>query len=120
MEILSHQINNKKIAEIISNDIILSNVDDALDLIGNLGYQKFDKVIIYEKNIIADFFDLRTKIAGDILQKFTQYNMPLIIIGTFAKYKSKSLEDFIFESNKKRQINFLPSLDSALNQTSNP
>ncbi|MDO4771844.1 DUF4180 domain-containing protein, partial [Porphyromonas sp.] len=61
-----------------------------------------------------DFFDLKTKIAGDILQKFSQYQMPLVIVGDFSKYKSKSLNDFIFECNKGKQINFVRDLGSAL------
>jgi len=82
--------------------------------LGNLNYQGFDKIIIHEKNIIPDFFDLKTKIAGEILQKFTQYQMPLTIVGDFSKYNSKSLNDFIYESNKGRQVNFVASLSEAI------
>lgn len=110
MEIKVHTENNKKIAEIISESIILSTVEDALDLIGNVYYQGFDKIIIHEKNIIPTFFDLKTRIAGEILQKFTQYGMPLTIVGDFSKFNSKSLNDFIFESNKGKQVNFVRSI----------
>lgn len=95
MNIETHNINDKKIAEIITDEIILKTTEDGLDLLGNLNYQGFDKIIIHEKNIIPDFFDLKTKIAGDILQKFTQYQMPLTIVGDFSKFNSKSLNDFI-------------------------
>ena len=114
MKIETYKFNNKKIAEIISDEIILRTTDDGLDLLGNLYYQGFDKVIIHEKNIIPGFFDLKTKIAGDILQKFAQYQMPLIIVGDFSKFKSKSLHDFIFESNKGKQINFVGSQPEAI------
>ena len=72
-------------------------------------------VFIYEKNITPDFFDLKTKLAGEVLQKFAQYRMPLTIIGDFSKSESKSLTDFICESNKGRQINFAASLLEAIN-----
>lgn len=114
MQVKTHTIENIKIAEIISEDILLSSVEDALNLIGNFSYQGFDKVIIYEKNITPNFFDLKTKIAGDILQKFVQYRMSLIIIGDFSKYESKSLKDFIFESNKGKRINFLSSISEVI------
>ncbi|WP_449401649.1 DUF4180 domain-containing protein [Chryseobacterium wanjuense] len=55
-----------------------------------------DKVIIHEKNITPEFFDLKTKIAGDILQKFSNYRVKLAIVGDFSKYESKSIKDFIF------------------------
>ena len=114
MEIKIHTIDNRKIAEIISDDIVLQTVEDAVDLIGNMSYQGFDKLIIHEENIISDFFELKNKIAGNILQKFSQYSMPLAIIGDFEKYESKSLNDFIFESNKGNQINFVTTVEDGL------
>lgn len=117
MKIETHTINNIKIAEIVADDIVLRTTEEGLDLLGDLYYQGFDKVIINEKNITPDFFDLKNGIAGEILQKFTQYRMPLAIIGDFSRFTnaSKSLTDFIYESNKGRQINFLASVDEALN-----
>ena len=114
MEIKIHTIDNRKIAEIISDDIVLQTVEDAVDLIGNMSYQGFDKLIIHEENMIPDFFELKNKIAGNILQKFSQYSMPLAIIGDFEKYESKSLNDFIFESNKGNQINFVTTVKDGL------
>ena len=114
MEIKIHTIDDRKIAEIISDDIVLQTVEDAVDLIGNMSYQGFDKLIIHEENIISDFFELKNKIAGNILQKFSQYSMLLAIIGDFEKYESKSLNDFIFESNKGKQINFVTTVEDGL------
>ena len=114
MEIKIHTIDNRKIAEIISDDIVLQTVEDAVDLIGNMSYQGFDKLIIHEENMISDFFELKNKIAGNILQKFSQYSMPLAIIGDFEKYESKSLNDFIFESNKGKLINFVTTVEDGL------
>lgn len=73
-----------------------------------------DKIIIYKKNISPGFFDLKTKTAGGILQKFAQYRMPLAIVGDFSKFGSTSLEAFIFESNQGKQINFAGSLSEAI------
>ena len=114
MEIKIHTIDDRKIAEIISDDIVLQTVEDVVDLIGNMSYQGFDKLIIHEENIIPDFFELKNKIAGNILQKFSQYSMPLAIIGDFEKYESKSLNDFIFESNKGKLINFVTTVEDGL------
>ena len=114
MIIETHNIGNIKVAEIIADKIILTSTEDGLELLGNLYYQGFDKIIIHEKNITPEFFDLKTKIAGNILQKFAQYQMPLIIVGDFSKYKSKSLNDFIFESNKGSRINFVSDLSRVL------
>lgn len=114
MEIKSHDIHNIKIAEIISDKIIINTAQDGLDLLGDIYFQDFDKVIIHEKNITPEFFDLKTKIAGDILQKFSNYRIGLAIVGNFEKYESKSIRDFIFESNKTKHINFAETLEEAL------
>lgn len=114
MKVETHHLNNLKIAELISEEIIIKSVEDGLQLLGNLYYQGFDKIIIYKQNITPAFFDLKTKIPGELLQKFTQYKMPLAIVGNFTKYESKSLNDFIYETNKGRQINFVRTLPEAI------
>ncbi|KAA3437797.1 DUF4180 domain-containing protein [Rufibacter hautae] len=118
MEIITHDVKNIKIAEVITDEVVLKTTEDGLDLLGNLAYQEFDKIIIHEKNITPAFFDLKSRIAGEILQKFTQYQMPLAIVGDFSKFKGKSLKDFILESNKGKQVNFVSSTAEALNSLS--
>jgi hypothetical protein len=117
MKIVTHQINEIKIAEVTSDKIIINSTQDGLDLLGNLYYQGFDKIIIYEVNITPDFFDLKNGIAGEILQKFSNYRVKLAIIGDFAKYttKSKSIHDFIYECNKGKHVNFVRTLEEGLN-----
>jgi len=114
MKIEAHNTNGIKVAEVLSTDIVIAGVEDGLNLLGDLYYQGFDKIIIHEKNITPDFFNLKSKIAGEILQKFSTYKVQLAIVGDFSKYESKSLKDFIFESNKGKQVNFVPSTKSAL------
>jgi hypothetical protein len=64
-------------------------------------------MIINKSSICEDFFDLSTKIAGEILQKFINYRKKIAIIGDFSIYTSKSLKDFIYECNKGKDIFFL-------------
>jgi hypothetical protein len=118
MKIEIRKVNEIEIAEVFSDDIIIKETQDALDLMANISYQGSNKIIIYEKNIIPDFFDLKTKIAGEILQKFSTYNVYLAIIGDFSKYPGKSLKDFIFESNKAGRINFVNSVEEAIQRLS--
>jgi hypothetical protein len=114
MKIETHHINGIKIVEVISENVLIQNSQDGLQLLVDIGYQGFDRIIIYEKNITPDFFDLKNKIAGDILQKYSNYRVRLVIIGEYSKFTNKSIRDFIYESNKFQQINFVSSLDEAL------
>jgi len=101
------------IAEITSDEKVIVNYQDALDLMANCQYQGTSKIILDEKNIVDEFFDLKTGIAGEVLQKFSNYNCQLAIVGDFSKFQSKSLRDFIYESNKMGRIFFVSSIDEA-------
>lgn len=115
MDIEIHIINGTKISEIISDAVIIKTSEDGLDLLGNLYYQEVDKVILHHKNITPAFFNLKSGIAGELLQKFSNYRVRLAIVGDFTAYPGKSIRDFIYESNKKGQINFVNSTADALN-----
>lgn len=109
-----HILNDITITEIISEELLIKETQDAVDLMAECVFNGSDKIILHEKNIIADFFDLKTRIAGDILQKFSNYKVRLAVVGDFSKYTSKSLRDFILESNKHGQVNFVNSTEEAI------
>lgn len=114
MQIISHQNLRLKSAELSSEKVLIQSIEDGVNLMGDLYYQGYDRIIIYEQNLTPDFFDLKTKIAGEILQKFSNYRMRLAIIGDFSKYTSKSFDDFKFECNQTKQIHFASSLNEVL------
>ena len=114
MDIILHETAAGKIAEIISDEIIIKDTDDALDLMAESRYLDAGKMIIRESHITPSFFDMKTRLAGDILQKFSNYRMQLALIGNFSKYESKSFQDFIRECNKGNRIFFLESQKAAL------
>lgn len=115
MKIKEHVRQDKKIAELISDKTLISNAQDGLEILGNVYYQGYDNLIIHQKNLSPQFFDLKNGIAGEIFQKFTNYKMRLFIRGDFRSITSKSLHAFILESNKGTQINFVQSVSDALN-----
>ncbi|KUG13684.1 alpha/beta hydrolase [Elizabethkingia sp. HvH-WGS333] len=111
--IKEHTVNGIKVAELNSDKVLIQQIQDGLDLLADLYYLGFDKIIIGEQNIVPDFFDLKNKMAGEILQKFSNYKMKLTIVGSF-NYESKSLKDFIYECNKGKLVNFVSTLSEAL------
>jgi hypothetical protein len=115
MNIETHQLKNTRIAEVIAPGVLIRKADEGIDLLGNLYYQQYDCIILYEKNLNPAFFDLSTGMAGELLQKFSNYNMKLAIVGDFSKYESESLQDFMSESNKGGKINFAGTTAEALN-----
>lgn len=112
--IISHQTDGLTFLEIRSEEQFINNVQDVLDLFGELYGQYYDGIILYERNITPDFFDLQTKLAGEILQKFSNYRIRLVIVGDWSKYTSRSLEAFICESNRGKTVNFSSSPTEAV------
>jgi hypothetical protein len=118
MKIIAHQLKNSQVAEIVTNDTIIQNIEDSLDLLGNLYYQQYDQIILQKHQITDEFFDLKNGMAGEILQKYSNYRIKLAIVGDFSSLTSNSLKDFIFESNKNGQIIFVSSTEEALSNFS--
>ncbi len=88
---------------------------DALDYMATAQYEYgSDALILYSACLPAAFFDLKTGLAGEILQKFSNYGMCLAIIGDFSAAKSMALQAFIRECNRGRQVFWVNSLDAAL------
>jgi len=106
--------NNISIAELTDESFVISQPQDVLDIFGELMSTYCDRIIIHERNLHPDFFDLKTGLAGEVLQKFSNYKVRLVIVGDFAKYKSQSLQNFIFESNKSKRVFFTDNISSAM------
>lgn len=113
-----HIINEQVIAELNSKSIVIQSVSDALDLLANANAHESNKIIVHKSNITTDFFDLKTRLAGDILQKFVNYDFHLAIVGDFIQSSSRSLRDFIYESNRTGRIIFVPTLEEAITKLS--
>lgn len=111
---ISHTIGKAMVAEVAANDMLLTVPEDVNDLLGNAYYQGFDGMIISADKISPRFFDLKTMLAGEILQKFSTFRMRLAVVGDFSVFPSESLKSFIYESNRGGLIHFSPTTADAL------
>lgn len=100
-------LNGVDIATVDCNGIIIDDVQTALDLMMTVKYQAGVKLIAIPKDAFAEkFFVLSSGLAGEILQKFVNYQFKVAIYGDFSKYTSKPLKDFIYESNNGNAVFF--------------
>lgn len=106
------------IAVLKDNELIIKEVQDILDLMGDIVANQCTRIIIFEENLHPDFFDLKTRLAGEILQKFSNYRVSLAIVGNFEKYPGRSLQDFIRECNRGRSVFFVEDRDMAIRRLS--
>lgn len=107
--------NNTSIALVQSDKLIITDVQSSLDLVATITYETGCNCIVLNKAAITeDFFKLSTRLAGEILQKFINYHVKFAIIGDFSTYSSKSLKDFIYESNNGKDVFFVSTEDEAI------
>ena len=109
-----HTTDRLHIAELVNPSVVIRSVHEALDIMAEAYHAGAEALILTSEHLAPDFFDLKTGLAGAILQKFSNYRMKLAIVGAFAKPSSNSLRDFIYESNEGKQICFAGSIDEAI------
>jgi hypothetical protein len=114
MQIITHTKNGIKIAELVSGAVLIQTPEDGSQLIADLYYQGFDLIIVQANQLSPSFFDLKTGLAGEVLQKCSNWRIRFAIVGDFSLFTSKSLHDFIFESNKGKLVNFCSSVKEAI------
>lgn len=108
MEITKIEKNGLSCAVVQSSEKMIKDSQSALDLLMTVKYEAGTKNIAIGKECIAeDFFVLSTGLAGEILQKYMNYGGRIAIYGDFSHYTSKPLKDFIYESNKGKDVFFV-------------
>ena len=111
------KITDKKeiIALVTSEDLLITDVQSALDLIMTVKYETgAERIIVSKDAVTGDFFILSSGLAGEILQKFMNYHVKFAIYGDFSGYTSKPLKDFIYEANHGKDIFFLDTAENAI------
>lgn len=111
MKYIQHHINGQSIAELSANGVVLSTAQQFLQMMMD---SSAEGIIVHQKNIDEQFFDLRSGLAGEMLQKVVNYRLRLAIVGDFSIYESNSLRAFIFESNKSNSIAFVATVEEAI------
>ncbi len=115
MELKRIENNNIICAVVKSNEIVITDTQSALDLLMNAKYDIGTKnIVINKKLIIEEFFILSRGLAGEILQKYINYGGRIAIYGDYSHYTSKPLKDFIYESNKGKDVFFVFTEDEAI------
>jgi hypothetical protein len=91
---------------------ILAHDTDVNDYISAGWDAEADRLVFPVSRLSPDFFKLSTGLAGAVLQKCTNYNFRVAIVGDISAYTAKSgpLRDFVYESNKRGDVRFVASL----------
>ena len=108
---------NRKAIALFDTNTRVEQASDMLDLMATAWYQGHCIGMVMDKDSLPnDFFTLSSGIAGEILQKFSNYQFKIAIIGDFSSYASKSLQSFIYECNKGNSVFFVPTVEEGLDR----
>lgn len=98
----------------VVSGVRIGSVQDALDLIAEASYEYCSRLVVGKHMLPGEFFSLKTGFAGEVLQKFSNYQMKLAVVGDFDNVQSNSLKCFIYECNNGRHVFFKKTLEQAI------
>jgi hypothetical protein len=90
---------------------VVATVQDALDLIG-AAFQGAEVVAVAASRFDDRFFTLSTGLAGEVMQKFVNYRLRLVVVGDIERHveASSALRALVHESNQGRHVWFVADL----------
>jgi hypothetical protein len=112
-----YELHGVRVLECVPDGAKLQTYQDAVDLIGKTFENRATLIVIPVECLDDEFFQLKTRIAGELIQKFVQYRRRIAIVGDISGFlaESSALRAFVNESNRGKEVWFLSSRDD-LNQ----
>ena len=103
------QLHGKRVLVYAAEGPLLRKGQDASDLISEARSADATIAVLPMARLDPAFFDLKTGIAGEMVQKFVNYGLKVAIVGDTSELaaKNKALHDFIYESNQRGSVWFL-------------
>lgn len=92
----------------------IAGESDALELIGFCGENETDRLLVYAENLTADFYDLQTRVAGDILLKMSNYQIKLAAVISSEKIGNGKFHEMVLETNRGREFQVFSTRDEAV------
>ncbi|WP_380281591.1 DUF4180 domain-containing protein [Kitasatospora purpeofusca] len=88
---------------------VVRDVGAGMDLLGEAFGHDAEWLVVPAARFGEEFFTLRTRLAGEITQKFAQYRIGLAVVGDISRYTGAggALRDFVRESNRGGGLWFL-------------
>jgi hypothetical protein len=106
--------NGYRMLSLPATGTMLKSVQDVTDLIGDALSQGAKVIVVPVECLAPAFFQLRSGLAGEFVQKIVNYRLKLAVIGDISAHAAASAawRDFVREANRGRSIFVLPDLDA--------
>ena len=106
-----YEVRDVRVLECVADGVKLQTYRDAVDLVGKSFENRATVIVIPVECLDDEFFQLKTRIAGELIQKFVQYGRRIAIVGDISRHldESSALRAFVAESNRGKDVWFLAS-----------
>lgn len=104
-----YELHGVRVAEFPKTGEQLRTDTEAVEMISEASLCQPELMVIPIELLGDEFFRLKTRVAGEILQKFVTYRKRVVIVGDISSHlnASSALRDFVRECNSGRNIWFV-------------
>ena len=113
MEFRIEELERQRLLFLDGEGPALARVQDILDLVAEALPRRVSMIVVTVERLDPSFFQLRSGLAGEFVQKIVNYRLRLAVIGNISAFTANSaaFTDFVRESNRGRSIFFVHDLD---------
>jgi len=95
--------------ELISSEPPLSTEEDALTLVSLCGENDTNLLMVHQKALSEDFFQLKTGVAGAMMQKFINYSIKVGVVVPDRRELNTRFQELVSEVNNGNQYRIFTS-----------
>jgi len=106
-------LNGMSFIDLTGSQSIIKREGDLNDLLSLCYYHHSNFFLLDEKNLSADFFNLRSGLAGAAMQKFANYKVRVAILLPKNADKSERFKELMYEMSRSNDFRFYDNREAA-------
>jgi len=99
--------------ECLPDEWLLESEQAALDLVGACGEYGTDRLMLHAASLPEAFYDLHTRLAGDVLLRFSTYFIRVAAVIPVERSGQGRFGEMVLETNRGSQFRVYPTRDEA-------
>jgi len=98
--------NNQSYIDLSESDFSIQSEAQLNDLLSQCYYHKSNLILLDEHNLSAEFFNLRSGLAGAAMQKFANYQTKVAILLPPDAEHNERFKELMYEMNRSNHFRF--------------
>ena len=105
--------NGRTYLECLPDEWQLASEQDALDLVAACGEYETERLLLHAASLPDTFYDLKTRLAGDAMLKFSNYRIRVAAIIPAERSSQGRFGEMVMETNRGNQFRVYPTREEA-------